>query len=156
MPDAYSRLYHRLMTEYPSVWHSDAQLGLFVKLLITAEKFYPESAPIPGKTRTYHMLVACGLVQETGAGRYTIKGLQAERERRSGVGRNAAAVRWQSERNANALLDETRRDEHKNSNGQSPQAFMRFPPKAGSHMGQHPDCLVCAPLKETHGGQELP
>ncbi len=138
MADAYSRLYHRLMTEYPSVWHSDAQVGLFVKLLITAEKFYPDPAPLPAKTRTYHQLVDVGLVQEVGVGRYTIKGLEAERERRSATGRKGAAVRWQSERNANALLDETRID--KTSNGQSPRmTFMGWKPNLDEIERQHED-----------------
>ncbi|MCA1570864.1 MAG: hypothetical protein LC798_11205 [Chloroflexi bacterium] len=30
----------------------------------------------------------------------------------------------------------------------APQVFMSLRPKATTHMGQHPDCLVCAPLQK--------
>jgi len=144
----YSRIYHRIMTEYPSVWRSPAQFGLWAQLLILAEKFYPDPAPTPRKTREYRALVATGLVLEGDSGGYTIKGLAAERERRSEIGRNAAAVRYQSKRSALPMLDETRRDENRQegSNGKAP-TFLRSP-TGPIHDGRHPDCLVCAPLRK--------
>src|SRR6185503_3161933 len=135
----YSRIYHRLMTEYPSVYRSPAQLGLWLQLLILAEKFYPDPAPVPHKTRTYRELVAVGFVQEQASTGYTIKGLEAERERRAASGRIGAAKRWDSERNAKPMLDETRRDENRREgrNGTAP-----------IHDGRHDNCLVCAPIRE--------
>ena len=115
----YSRVYHRLMTEYPTVWRSSSQLGLYVQMLVTAEKFYPECAPVLRRDRVYRALVATGLVlEQTEAGTYTILGLEAERARRASQGRNggiANAVRTHSERGATVLLDETRRDEKEKS-----------------------------------------
>jgi len=152
----YSRVYHRLMAEYPTVWRSPSQLGLWVQLLVLAEKFYPDPAPVPHKTRAYRALVAAGLVLESDSSGYTIKGLQAERERRADAGRIGAAKRWHSERNATAMLDETRRDEtrQEGANGNAP-TFMGWKPKYERapgeaanprHDGSHPaTCLVCHP-----------
>ena len=130
----YSRIYHRLMTEYPSVWRSPSQLGLWVQLLVLAEKFYPDWPVVPRRNREYRALVAAGLVIEQDGGCFTIKGLEAERERRSDIGRNAAAVRYQSKSSAGAMLDETRRDENRQegSNGKAPETFMGWRPKVAA------------------------
>jgi len=135
MAEAYSRIYHRLMTEYPSVWRDARQLGLFVQLLVAAEKFYPQPAAISHADRHFRALVSAGLVIDLGDRLYTIRGLAAERERRTTHGRTGAAVRWHSDRSAMPMLDETRRDEKENSanaqNGSSPTpaSFMGFKQK---------------------------
>ena len=127
---SYSRLYHRLMTEYPTVWKSDAQLALFVRLLVAAEKFYPEWAPANRRNGAYQSLVKAGLViEKKGVDGYTIRGLEAERERRSHAARNAAASRWRMPRR-----DETRKEE---GNGIA-HTF---------HDGRGKDCLVCQSMR---------
>ncbi len=132
MADAYSRLYHRIMTEYPSVWKSDAQLALFLRLLVAAEKYYPEWPPANRRNGAYQSLVEAGLVLEkNGTDGYTIRGLRAERERRSHAARIAAASRWEMPRR-----DETSIDKKVGANG-----------TRAAHLGQHPDCLVCEPLR---------
>ena len=160
----YSRVYHELMDEYPAVFRSDLHLGLYVRLLMVADKFYPQHAPVPRRDGAYKSLVSCGLVlEDVGGATYTIRGLSAERERRSEPGRIAAAVRWQRDRNANAMPEEKRREEKETStthsaNGKSPQTFMGFRPKdpengaglwngSGLHDGRHPECAVCEPLR---------
>lgn len=162
----YSRIYHRLMTEYPSVWRSPSQLGLWVQLLILAEKFYPDLAPTPRKSREYRALVATGLVIEGDTGGYTIKGLEAERERRGAAGRIGAAKRWQSERNAVSMLDETRRDENRQegANGKGPTTFMGWRPKEAPSPSERPvlvhdgthryadQCIVCHPVPDPREG----
>jgi hypothetical protein len=121
----YSRLYHRLMSEYPAVWRSDSQLALYVRLLVAAEKFYPEWPTSNRRNGAYQSLLKAGLViEKEGTDGYTIRGLEAERERRSHAARNAAASRWDMPRR-----DETRKDETRNGNGHSPTTFMSFPPK---------------------------
>ena len=142
----YTRVYHRLMTEYPSVYRSPAQLGLWLQLLILAEKFYPDPAPVPHKTRTYRELVAVGLVQEQASTGYTIKGLEAERERRAESGRIGARMRWHSDRNADPMLDKTRQEKtrREGGNGIAPTAIHAGP----IHDGRHENCVVCAPLRE--------
>jgi hypothetical protein len=106
---AYSRIYHRLMTEYPSVWRSPTQLALYVHLLVAAEKYYPEWPTANRRNGAYQSLVKAGLViEKEGTDGYTIRGLEAERERRSHAGRNAAASRWGMPRRDE---QENRRDE---------------------------------------------
>lgn len=144
MSDAYSRIYHRLMSEYPSVWRSDSQLALLVRLLVAADKFYPEWPTSNRRNGAYRLLLEAGLViEKEGTDGYTIRGLEAERERRSHAGRNAAASRWGMPRR-----DETSKDEKENGAPHANASFMGFRPKAGSHVGQHPECAVCAPLRK--------
>jgi hypothetical protein len=148
----YSRVYHELMDEFPTVFRSDAQLGCFLRCLILAEKFYPSQAPMPRRNPQLQSLIRVGLVlvnEERGT--FTIRGLMAERERRSEPGRIAAAVRWQSGRNTNAMPDETRRErDEKGANASSNGTFMGWKPKPGLHDGSHgPSCSVCAPLLGT-------
>jgi hypothetical protein len=124
--DAYSRIYHRLMTEYPSVWRSPTQLALYVHLLVAAEKYYPEWPIANRRNGAYQSLLKAGLViEKEGTDGYTIRGLEAERERRSHAARNAAASRWEMPRR-----DETSIDKTSKGNGQSPpQTFMGWKPK---------------------------
>ena len=150
----YIRVYHELRDEYPGVWRSDAQLALFVRLLLIAEKWWPQWAPVDHRNGAYRSLVECGLVLENQGGNgYTIKGLGPERSRRSQHGRHAASIRWASSEHAQPM---PRREEKekKKTNGQSPndrETFMGFPPKPGLHDGSHPDCAVCAPLRKAAG-----
>ena len=91
----YSRLYHRLMTEYPSVWRSPVQLGLYVQLLVAADKFYPEWPTSNRRNGAYQSLLKAGLViEKEGTDGYTVLGLEADRERRSHAARTAAAARY--------------------------------------------------------------
>lgn len=146
----YIRIYHVLKDEYPGVWRSDAQLALFVRLLLAADKWWPEWAPIASRNGAYQSLVEAGLVLENqGATGYTIKGLGQERSQRSQHGRHAASMRWAYSEHAQPMPSKAEQSKAEQMNGQSPpQTFMSFRPKSGAHMGQHPDCLVCAPLKE--------
>ena len=167
MSDSYSRVYHRLMTEYPSVWKSDKQLALFLRLLVMAEKFYPEWPTPNRRNGAYQSLVKAGLVIEKrvadsdseGIGPsasdsyvYTVRGLEAERERRSHAARNAAASRWEMPRRV-----ETSKEEKISANGtDAPTSFIRYRPKEERvpgeaflprHNGQHDAaCLVCHPV----------
>jgi len=135
------------MTEYPSVWRSDAQLALFMRLLVAAEKYYPERPTANRRNGAYQSLLEAGLViEQEGTDGYTIRGLEAERERRSHAGRIASASRWGMPRRDETSIDKT--SSGANANGTT---FMGWKPKRGAHEGQHPDCLVCAPLRESEG-----
>ena len=115
----------------------DRLLGTWLRLLMVAHAFYPISAPLP-KGAAVRRLVGLGLVTELPAGRYTIKGLASERAKRSHAGRIGAAVRWQSDGNAEPMLGRGRgRTEEKRGDG-----------IAIAHHGQHDDCAVCAPLRK--------
>ena len=152
----YSRVYHVLMDEYPGVFRSDAQLGCYLRCLVLAEKFYPSFAPLPHRSPQIQALIRAGLVlvnEEHGT--YTVRGLAAERERRSNAARIGAGVRWQNERNASAMprRDETRKEEDEkdaNASNELPAVFMGWKhrdPKPGLHDGHHgKECVACFPL----------
>jgi hypothetical protein len=146
----YIRVYHELKDEYPGVWRSDAQLASFVRLLMIADKWWPQWAPVTSRNGAYRSLVECGLVIENqGATGFTIKGLGSERGRRSQHGRHAASMRWASSEHAQLMPSKAEQSRAEQSNGQSPtQLFMGYRPKANEHFGQHPDCGICAPLRE--------
>ena len=102
----YSRVYWSIIDDpkFSDVFDDDRRLALWLRLLLMADQAYPASAHIPASAHRSSLgaLVACGLVDLGTGGRFRIHGLDAERIRRSESGRNASAVRWQSERNANA------------------------------------------------------
>jgi hypothetical protein len=128
----YSRVYWTIPDDpmFTEVWANDKALATWLRLLILADQCYPSSAPLPAKSGIIRQLIDSGLVIERPGQRYTIRGLEKERAMRSQSGRNGAAVRWHSEGNANAMLDETRREK-----------------KSSGHNGQHANCLVCKPLQ---------
>ena len=144
----YIRVYHVLKDEYPGVWRSDAQLALFVRLLLVADKWYPEWAPIPSRTPAYRSLVESGLVTENISGNgYSILGLHKERARRSEHARHAVRMRWEYAENTAGIPSKAEQSKAEQKDGKEPpQTFMGWKPSA--HMGQHTDCLVCAPLQE--------
>lgn len=146
----YSRVYHSIVDDpmFERVFSNDKALATWLRMLLVADAMYPVSAPMPRRNPTVSLLLDVGLVQMRGANRYTIRGLEAERERRSHIGRNAAAARYGLPRR-----DETRRDgvsATPRTNGWSHD----YQPAPGEalvvrHEGQHPDCLVCAPMRGT-------
>src|SRR5687767_5281223 len=97
---------------FAEVYRNRESLGAWLQMLLVADAMYPTSAPLPRRNRAVTRLLASGLVVELPGNRYTIRGLKAERERRSASARNAAAVRWHSEGNAKAMprRDETSKD----------------------------------------------
>lgn len=125
MTDAYSRLYHRFAKEYPAVYSDDRALAWWVRLLMLADAAWPMRPPLPRSVRKPVLVTLTSphgdrpaLVSCDGD-TYTVLGLDAERTRRANAGRKGAAVRWESERNAdgnaNAMprRDETSTDKQK-------------------------------------------
>ncbi len=151
-PRPYSRVYWDLVDDpmFARVFDNDKALATWLRMLLIADAMYPASAPMTTRNPTVRLLIDCSLVLERPGNRYTIRGLQAERERRSAIGRNAAAVRYQSVSSANPMprRDETRRDEQVGANALA-TTFMGFPSKS-AHNGQHSGCLVCAPLQKAN------
>jgi hypothetical protein len=134
----YSRVYHGIVDDpaFAGVYDDNDALAEWLRMLLIADAMYPTSAPMPRRNRAVTLLIACGLVLERPGNRYTIRGLEAERERRSASARNAAAVRWHSKGNAEAMpkRDETSTD--KTSNGADahiPGTFLGFRPKVDAN-----------------------
>jgi len=146
----YIKVYHLLKDEYPGVWRSDAQLAMFVRLLMVADKWWPEWAPVGHRNGAYRSLLECGLVLENQGGTgYTIKGLGPERSRRSQHGRHAASMRWASSEHAQPMPSKAEQNKAEQSVGQSPPRQVPvFPviPGVPIHDGRHPDCIVCHPV----------
>jgi hypothetical protein len=136
----YSRVYHELVDDpqFADVFGDDRAFGRWVKLLMVADAMWPASAPLPSRDAVTRQLVESGLVIEKPGNRYTIRGLDKERAQRRDSARIGAAARWQSKGNANAMprRDETRQDEQGLWNG------------AGSHAGQHSDCVICTSMRK--------
>ena len=120
----YSRLYHRLMNEYPAIYRSDQQLALYVRLLILADKFWPDRPPMPRCSGSaLRALTDAALIVVDESDCYRVRGLDAERSRRSTAARTAARSRY-------AVPDALPSKEEKSK-------------EEKAHMGQHVDCLVC-------------
>ncbi len=122
----YSRVYWSIVDDakFATVYDDDRRLATWLRLLICAEQAYPASAYVPAGTNRPALLalVDAGLVDLGTGSRFRIHGLASERDMRSQSARNAAAVRWHSnsnaEGNAKPMLDElsrakTRQDEHR-------------------------------------------
>lgn len=95
---AYSRIYHELSDEYPEIFDGPDLAG-YVRLLVAADQAWPSKARWGGYVDDLTMarLVKSGLVIPVGDVRYTIKGLDKERQTRwakaSKAGQASAAAR---------------------------------------------------------------
>ena len=130
-PRTYSRVYHEIVTHprFAKVYSNPTALGTWLRLLLAADAMYPMPASMPARTPTVRLLIGVGLVLELPGNHYTMRGLEAERERRSAVGRNAAAVRYGYERSANALPAKQEQSKEEKDGANAPQTFMGFRPK---------------------------
>lgn len=117
--DPYSRLYHRFRKEFPDVWADDRALATWVRLLYIADASWPMDPPLPRSVRgkPLQALIDSGLVSLIGEC-YTMRGLNAERTRRKDAAARAAALRWHSGSNADALPRRTRDETSTNTNAE--------------------------------------
>jgi hypothetical protein len=153
MNGPYARVYHGIVDDpmFERVFDNDHALATWLRMLLIADAMWPTSAPMTSRNPTVRMLIDCGLIIQRPGNRYSIRGLDAERTRRSDAARNAAAVRWHSGSNAEVMPSKAEQSKAEQSNGaNAPKngSFMGFRPKAGSHDGQHDNCAVCAPLRK--------
>src|SRR5687767_9112879 len=104
--DPYSRIYWRIVKEYPDIYNDDRAWAAWTRLLMQADGAYPAPAPLPRRltTSVLRKLTDSGLVRLTPDGHhYTIRGQDAERRRRSEHARRAAQERWTG--NAPSIAD---------------------------------------------------
>jgi hypothetical protein len=86
----YVRVYYAIIDDprFAEVYARPARLGTWLQLLLGADAIWPASAPLPRvSSEALRTLVDAGIVELVGAGHYRIHGLDAERGRRSEVGR---------------------------------------------------------------------
>lgn len=103
-PRPYARFYFRdFQRDYPDVYADDAAFALFMRLLALSEAVWPGVPDLPrsARPRPLALLMEKGLVAMNGHG-FTLKGFHAERTQRQARARDAAAMRWQSDSNADA------------------------------------------------------
>jgi len=113
----YVRVYYNdMIRDYPEVWSDDAQLAAWLRMLSTADPMWPTPPELPRsvKPRTLAALAASTLVEPLPQHRFRMKGLDAERKRRSDSARTAAALRWHGNGNAETM-PKTRRAENETS-----------------------------------------
>jgi hypothetical protein len=103
----YVKVYYSIVDDpkFATIYDDDAALAAWLRLLLVADGTYPAPAPLPHgtKPRVVERLSDAGLIDLLPGHRYRVHGLASEREKRSDAARAAAVVRWQSERNADAL-----------------------------------------------------
>lgn len=90
----YIRVYLSLADEYPELWDNPALLGRYVRLLAEAESWWPTKPRLKGRRELIQPLISLGLCTLDAQDRYSIRGLDAERTRRSERGRHAASMRY--------------------------------------------------------------
>ena len=101
-PRRYVRVYYSIVNDerFADIFHEARHLGTWLQLLLLADAMYPADSPLPAyiDPASEEALVAAGLVEERPHQHFRMHGLANERALRSQYGRNAAAVRWQSDR----------------------------------------------------------
>ena len=103
----YARFYYpEFLRDYPAVYDDDGAFAAWMRLLVVAEQMWPLPMELPRsvKPRALRVLVDAGLVATDGT-HFLLKGHDSERTRRRDSGRKGAAVRWESEGNANAYAN---------------------------------------------------
>ena len=157
-PRTYTRVYWSIVDDpaFERVFDNPHALGVWLRMLLIADAMWPATAPMPPRNPSVRLLIASSLVIERPRNRYTIRGLDAERERRSGKARDAAAMRWQSERNADGMPSRAEPSLAKQPNANASN-FMRMRQRetvpadphdrpVPKHDGRHGrSCLACFP-----------
>jgi hypothetical protein len=127
--DAYVRVYYSIIDDpkFAEIWGHHARMGAWLHCLLIADALWPASAPLPKLSKDEHAaLTTAGLIECDGKGQFRVHGLDAERGRRSDIGRANVESRWygrstavvqpQYSGNTNPILaepslDETSQDE---------------------------------------------
>jgi hypothetical protein len=106
----YSRVYHEAVddSKFRDVWGDDACLALWVRLLVMADEAWPASAALPRSVKKRPLGVLAGVrlvLLHPDGDHYRIRGLDAERARRSQLAAHAAQSRWDADSNADRIAD---------------------------------------------------
>jgi 5-methylcytosine-specific restriction endonuclease McrA len=95
----YSRVYWSVMDDpkFDGIREDMRLFGAWMVLLVAADMAYPAPAYLPRSVTpaVFRRLVTAGLMEELTHHRYRVRGLEAERERRSTSASQAAQLRWE-------------------------------------------------------------
>jgi hypothetical protein len=133
----YSCVYGSIITDpkFDAVYPNDHHLATWLRLLLQADATYPAPAPIPRSASRASLtaLVDARIIDRIGTDHYVIHGMKAERDQRSSRARDAAWARWsglsssdaaalrgQSDGNAEHMLVEYSRVEQSRAEQSSP------------------------------------
>ena len=126
----YVRVYYSVINDerFAEIFHDGRRLGTWLQLLLVADAMYPADAPIPAYVHrpSFDVLVTAGLIEERPHLHFRVHGLSNERAERSQSGRNAAALRWQSERIADPMLAKTSIDKTSTTRAPAREAQSAF------------------------------
>lgn len=96
--------YIDLERDYPQIVSDDGAYATWLRLLVAADKVWPTTPELPKSVKAGPLgrLVASGLVSLLPRHTFSIRGYETERGARQESARNAAALRWQNGRSADA------------------------------------------------------
>lgn len=101
----YVRVYQSVADDakFVGIFDDDHHFSTWVRLLMAADALWPASCPVPAHARKASIKALCeaGLIDVTGS-RFRVRGLDAERNRRSEKARASAEQRW-SNRSTDAM-----------------------------------------------------
>jgi hypothetical protein len=107
MSEPYSRIYWSVMSDekFDGIRDDVRLFGSWSLLLVVADMAWPAPAYVPPVVprAAIARLSDCGLIDLLDRHRYRVHGLDKERDKRSQSARNAAALRWQSNGNAETM-----------------------------------------------------
>ena len=152
----YARFYYaEFIRDYPDVWSDPQLLSAWWHLFIPAEQMWPLPAELPRSVRPKSLayLIERGLVTVNGD-TYCVKGMATERGMRSQSARNAAAVRWQSERNAESMPSSRRAEDETNT--PPPPVGRRKDGTNPRAVGSNPRANGTSPRQEREGAKRAP
>lgn len=141
--DPYSRFYWRFIDEFPDIYDDKPTFGWWMTLLVMAEGAHPSSPHLPRSIprKALDKLVEAQLVELGTGDRFRVRGVDAERARRSEAARVGGLARHRSpnaeqllsKRSANGQrtvsLDETRLDEQRQDETRKERALGPMPVK---------------------------
>src|SRR5688572_13480762 len=90
-------VYHEdLQHNFPAIWDDDHTLSTWLRLFALADKQWPSPAEMPRSARPaiVKRLVDAGLISLEPNHRYKVRGLDAQRQRRSEQAKAAAAAKY--------------------------------------------------------------
>lgn len=129
----YVKIYQSIVDDpmFERVYTNDHAFAVWVRMLMLADVIYPIRPPMPSRNPTVRLLIEVGLVVERPLNTYSVRGLEAERERQSEQGRRAANMRWHSGRTARAMPPEPKTEPERDISGSQPEKDISGSQQAG-------------------------